>query len=174
MKRKNIIYVIVVFLLSISVIITTLVVKNKDNNKMTILLGNQIETNIEVNDTFTSSFMDSLFLLNLIKNDASKQVDNKIVKLSVLIKNSNKIIINIGKIDIDNNIDVKEDRLYYDYDILNACKEKLINNVIQIKNYIYLINKKASIEILPLTYQFEINDKKIIDLYNEINKNFIQ
>lgn len=174
MKRK-IIYVSIVFLLIISVLTTTLIVKNKySQKKIILLLGNNIKTNMIVNDTFTSAFMDSEYLLNLIKNDASKQVDNKIVKLSILIKNSKKVLINIGQIDINSHIDVKEDKLYYDLDILNSCKEKLIYNVIQIKNYILLTNKDVIIEILPLTYSFATNDESIINLYKEINTYFIQ
>lgn len=172
--KKAVLYVFVVFFLIISTLIFTVIIKNNsDGNNINVLLGNKI--NIEdskTNDTFTNEFMDSNYLKQLILNDASKQIDNKIVKLSYLIKKSKNIYIYIGINDFNTliNEDSLNNKLTYDFDLLKRKQEIYFNNLVIIKNKIIQINDKANITFIKLPYLYLIKDKTILDFYSNINE----
>ena len=172
--KKAVLYVFVVFFLIISTLIFTVIIKNNsDGNNINVLLGNKI--NIEdskTNDTFTNEFMDSNYLKQLILNDASKQIDNKIVKLSYLIKKSKNIYIYIGINDFNTliNEDSLNNKLTYDFDLLKRKQEIYFNNLVIIKNKIIQINDKANITFINLPYLYLIKDKTILDFYSNINE----
>ena len=75
MNKKKIIYVIITFLLMITIILLSINLHNRKNKSFVICLGNPIN-NQEIDETFTSSFMDSSFLLKLLENDSSKNIKN--------------------------------------------------------------------------------------------------
>ena len=88
-KSKVIYALIVVLLISITIAVTLVLNKKYVSDKQYIsLVGNDVENIDNVDKTFTSSFMDSDYLLSLLENDASKIIDEKIVKLSQLVKKS--------------------------------------------------------------------------------------
>ena len=168
MKRKIIYITIVMLLVSITLLVTLSLKKDNKYQKI-VLLGN--DYNIENADkTFTSSFMDSEYLLTILESDASKVIDNKVIKLSNLIKSSTNVIINIGKIDIEEQISIIDNKLIYDLDIINRKKEMLIHNKEHIVSIIHSINDKTIIEFVELSYPYSINDDNIISIYKEINE----
>lgn len=170
MNKKKIIYVIITFLLVITIILLSINLHNRKNKSFVICLGNPIN-NQEIDETFTSSFMDSSFLLKLLENDSSKNINNKIVKLSNHIKSSSLIIINLGNFEISNLI--KENKvLTYDYELLGRQRNVLLDNIPKIIESIRNLNHLANISIYPLTYSFNFNDEYLIDFYKNINDSF--
>lgn len=177
--KKTILYLLTLLLIPLVVTFSICLLHNDENDIKGLLIGNNIE-NVNVNysydDTFTSSFMDSSYLLKMIKNDASKEIDNKIVKLSTLIKKSNFVIINIGLVDIESliNINENENKLIYDEEILYQKSEVLISNLKQIIDLIYDYNDKIGLFINKLSYNYYTNDAIVINLYKNINKLYEQ
>lgn len=177
--KKTILYLLTLLLIPLVVTFSICLLHNDKNNIKGLLIGNNIE-NVNVNypydDTFTSSFMDSAYLLKMIKNDASKEIDNKIVKLSTLIKKSNFVIINIGLVDIESliNINENENKLIYDEEILYQKSEVLISNLKQIIDLIYDYNDKIGLFISKLSYNYYTNDAIVINLYKNINNLYEQ
>ena len=177
--KKTILYLLTLLLIPLVVTFSICLLHNDKNDIKGLLIGNNIE-NVNVNypydDTFTSSFMDSSYLLKMIKNDASKEIDNKIVKLSTLIKKSNFVIINIGLVDIESliNINENENKLIYDEEILYQKSEVLISNLKQIIDLIYDYNDKIGLFINKLSYNYYANDAIVINLYKNINKLYEQ
>ena len=177
--KKTILYLLTLLLIPLVVTFSICLLHNDKNDIKGLLIGNNIE-NVNVNypydDTFTSSFMDSSYLLKMIKNDASKEIDNKIVKLSTLIKKSNFVIINIGLVDIESliNINENENKLIYDEEILYQKSEVLISNLKQIIDLIYDYNDKIGLFINKLSYNFYTNDAIVINLYKNINNLYEQ
>ena len=168
MKRKIIYITIVMLLVSITLLVTISLKKDNKYQKV-ILLGNDYNiTNAD--KTFTSSFMDSQYLLTILESDASKVIDDKVIKLSNLIKSSTNVIINIGKIDIEEQISIIDNKLIYDLDIINRKKEMLIHNKEHIVSIIHSINDKTIIEFVELSYPYSIHDDNIISIYKEINE----
>lgn len=168
MKLKRIIYVIVIAFLIISIITLSIKIFKIDNHKTTII-GNTIENiDDETDDTFTSNFMTSSLLLKMLTNDASKERNGKLIKLSKLIDASDKIIINVGLIDLCNYIK-EEDSLIYDETILNRQSEITISNISSIVNIVNTKCKKTKIVINELVYPYSIKDDKLLDIFNEIN-----
>lgn len=177
--KKTILYLLTLLLIPLVVTFSICLLHNDKNDIKGLLIGNNIE-NVNVNypydDTFTSSFMDSSYLLKMIKNDASKEIDNKIVKLSTLIKKSNFVIINIGLVDIESliNINENENKLIYDEEILYQKSEVLISNIKQIIDLIYDYNDKIDLFINKLSYNYYTNDAIVINLYKNINNLYEQ
>lgn len=177
--KKTILYLLTLLLIPLVVTFSICLLHNDKNAIKGLLIGNNIE-NVNVNypydDTFTSSFMDSSYLLKMIKNDASKEIDNKIVKLSTLIKKSNFVIINIGLVDIESliNINENENKLIYDEEILYQKSEVLISNLKQIIDLIYDYNDKIGLFINKLSYNYYTNDAIVINLYKNINNLYEQ
>ena len=177
--KKTILYLLTLLLIPLVVTFSICLLHNDKNDIKGLLIGNNIE-NVNVNypydDTFTSSFMDSSYLLKMIKNDASKEIDNKIVKLSTLIKKSNFIIISIGLVDIESliNINENENKLIYDEEILYQKSEVLISNLKQIIDLIYDYNDKIDLFINKLSYNYYTNDAIVINLYKNINNLYEQ
>ena len=177
--KKTILYLLTLLLIPLVVTFSICLLHNDKNDIKGLLIGNNIE-NVNVNysydDTFTSSFMDSSYLLKMIKNDASKEIDNKIVKLSTLIKKSNFVIINIGLVDIESliNINENENKLIYDEEILYQKSEVLISNLKQIIDLIYDYNDKIGLFINKLSYNYYTNDAIVINLYKNINNLYEQ
>ena len=146
MRLKRIIYVIVIAFLIISIITLSIKIFKIDNHKTTII-GNTIENiDDETDDTFTSNFMTSSLLLKMLTNDASKEKNGKLIKLSKLIDASDEIIINVGLIDLCNYIK-EEDILIYDETILNRQSEITISNISSIVNIVNTKCKKTKIVI---------------------------
>lgn len=177
--KKTILYLLTLLLIPLVVTFSICLLHNDKNDIKGLLIGNNIE-NVNVNypydDTFTSSFMDSAYLLKMIKNDASKEIDNKIVKLSTLIKKSSFVIINIGLVDIESliNINENENKLIYDEEILYQKSEVLISNLKQIIDLIYDYNDKIGLFINKLSYNYYTNDAIVINLYKNINNLYEQ
>ena len=171
MKHKfKLIYIAIVILLVSITLTITLTLRKVNKEQKVLLLGN--DYNIEkVDKTFTSSFMDSNYLLTILESDASKVIDNKVVKLSNLIKSSDMVLINIGKVDLEEQVIIEEDKLIYDLDIINRKKEILINNKKSIVSTINNIKKDIIIEFIQLDYPYQTNDKELVLIYKEINEN---
>ena len=72
------------FLLVLIVVLFSSLIIKKDNDKVTVI-GNETANDSNYDQTFTSSFMTSSFLLKMLNNDASKSIDGKIIKLSLLL-----------------------------------------------------------------------------------------
>lgn len=177
--KKTILYLLTLLLIPLVVTFSICLLHNDKNDIKGLLIGNNIENanvNYPYDDTFTSSFMDSSYLLKMIKNDASKEIDNKIVKLSTLIKKSNFVIINIGLVDIESliNINENENKLIYDEEILYQKSEVLISNLKQIIDLIYDYNDKIDLFINKLSYNYYTNDAIVINLYKNINNLYEQ
>ena len=174
MKLKKIIYIIsIITLIFLIVMFSTLIYKNQRKDKIT-LLGNNIELSYEtIDDTFTSNFMTSTLLLKMIENDASKEKDGKVVKLSNVINQSKEIIINIGQIDLCNFI--KEDEsLLYDEIVLIRQSEIILSNI---NNIFKIVNNKSNnckITICNIDYPYTIYDEKLINIFNNINEQINQ
>ena len=155
--KRKIIYIIIVLSLVFITLLTTLIIRNNTKQTKTILLGNDISIHENIDKTFTSSFMDSEYLLTLLESDASKTIEGKIVKLSNIIKESSLIIINIGYVDINyvlntNNVDEQ---------IINRRCEVIINNVNKIIQLILKINEKVSIKLLEIDFKNEVINEYI-------------
>lgn len=155
--KRKIIYIIIVLSLVFITLLTTLIIRNNTKQTKTILLGNDISIHENIDKTFTSSFMDSEYLLTLLESDASKTIEGKIVKLSNLIKESSLIIINIGYVDINyvlntNNVDEQ---------IINRRCEVIINNVNKIIQLILNTNEKVSIKLLEIDFKNEVINEYI-------------
>ena len=169
-KSKVIYALIVVLLISITIAVTLVLNKKYVNDKQYIsLVGNDVENIDNIDKTFTSSFMDSDYLLSLLENDASKIIDEKIVKLSQLVKKSSLVMVNIGKIDIKNNISFNGETLNYDVDILQRKKEILFNNIYRIIEKLLGYNKNLTIELIYLTWDENIKDDFINNIIEDIN-----
>jgi hypothetical protein len=123
------------------------------------LLGNPIEniTYGNVDETFTSTFMTSNFLLKMIENDASKQCDDKLIKLSSLMQDSKIIIINIGYMDLCN-ID--------DEEMLIRQSEITVSNI---KSIVNLILQKSKNTMIYLCLIQSIENSNLVHIYQDIN-----
>ena len=169
-NKKKILYSIVLILLIISIILLSINLINRKNKSFVICIGNPIN-NQEIDETFASSFMDSSFLLKLLENDSSKNVNNKIVKLSNYVKSSSMIIINIGNFEISDLIE-ETTSLTYDYELLERQRNVLLSNIPKIVDLVRNINYFANISIQPLIYSFLINDESLVEFYKNTNDSF--
>ena len=168
MKLKKIIYILAILSMIFFIVMLSIKIFSNNTGKTTII-GNNIE-NIdgEIDDTFTSSFMTSSLLLKMLINDASKESEGKLIKLSNLINNSDKIIINVGMVDLCNYIKEKE-TLIYDETVINRQSEITISNISNIIDIVNSRCKNTTIFIQTLTYPYNIKDEKLISIFNEIN-----
>ena len=100
MRLKKLVFKLIVLVMIFVIITLSICIfykkDNKENN-YTILLGNPLDTSItiEYDDTFTSEFMSSSYLIKMFTNDASKSVDGKLIKLSNLIKKADIVILTL-------------------------------------------------------------------------------
>ena len=179
MKHKNIIYIFTsIFLIICIVVLSTLItVKNNKKDDYGLILGNVIEEEISLpncNQSFASSFMSVSYLEKMIKNDASKIINNKIVKLSKLIKDASYIIINIGVYDLCSNIKINEttNTLIYDEEVLKQKKQIIISIVNTIINDIHTINQNLILYLKNIDYNYKIHDYELIKIFNELNQSY--
>ena len=123
--------------------------------------------------TFTSSFMDSSYLLKLLSFDASKSNEGTIEKLSDIIKKSSFIIINIGLIDFDNLIKIDETNniLIYDEEMLYQKSEIFYSNLKNIITHIYKYNKSIDLYVKKISYHYYINNDNLLTFYSLVNEN---
>ena len=168
MKLKKIIYSgVTILLITLIITFTTLIIKSY-NKEQVIILGNPIE-NISydnADDTFTSDFMTSNFLLKMLENDASKQNEERLIKLSSLIQNSKTIIVNIGYMDLCN---------ISDEELLKRQAEITINNIKNIVKLVIQNSKNANIYVCLLSIPedvilssiFQETNNKIKQISNE-------
>lgn len=175
--KKTILYILTLILIPIIITFSICLLPKNNNDNKGLLIGNTVENiniNYQYDDTFTSSFMDSSYLLKMLKNDASKEIENKIVKLSSLIKKSSFIIINIGLVDIESLIEVneKENLLIFDEELIYQKCEILFSNLRQCIKTTYEYNDKIAVFINKLSYNYYINDEKLINIYNDINNSY--
>lgn len=175
--KKTILYILTLILIPIIITFSICLLPKNNNDNKGLLIGNTVENiniNYQYDDTFTSSFMDSSYLLKMLKNDASKEIENKIIKLSSLIKKSSFIIINIGLVDIESLIEVneKENLLIFDEELIYQKCEILFSNLRQCIKKTYEYNDKITVFINKLSYNYYINDEKLINIYNEINNSY--
>ena len=169
--KKCFIYVVPILVICLSILLCINLKNNK--NQQVIVIGNTLNINTEtnINQTFTNSFMDSFFLLNLLENDASKKVDDKIIKLSHLIRQSSLIIVNIGKNDLNSNVNnnEKENNITFDIELLNSKLDKFSYNI---KTIIYLIksyNKNVNIQLLTIDYPYSVINNDLLSIYKHCN-----
>ena len=174
MKHKGLLYKIIMVILVSLIVTLSLLIFNNQNNKKVLVIGNPItlNENIEYNDSFTSPFMSSSFLNRMLESDASKIVDDKIVKLSNLIKNSNDIFINIGLIDITSNIkeNTINNTLTYDLELLSRQMQLSMDFVIQIIDKVCLINNNANIYLIKQSYPYKVVNLEIETIFNSYNE----
>lgn len=179
MKHKNILYIFTsVFLIICIVVLSTLItIKSNKKDDYGIILGNLIEEKINLpncNQSFASNFMSVSYLEKMIKNDASKIINNKIVKLSKLIKDASYIIINIGVYDLCSNIKINEttNTLIYDEEVLKQKKQIIISIVNTIINDIHTINQNLIVYLKNVDYNYKIHDYELIKIFNELNQSY--
>lgn len=179
MKHKNILYIFTsVFLIICIVVLSTLItIKSNKKDDYGIILGNVIEEKINIpncNQSFASNFMSVSYLEKMIKNDASKIINNKIVKLSKLIKNASYIIINIGEYDLSSNIKINEttNTLIYDEEVLRQKNEIIVSIVNIIIGDIQSMNQNLIVYLKNVDYNYQIHDYKLINIFNELNQSY--
>lgn len=179
MKHKNILYIFTsVFLIICIVVLSTLItIKSNKKDDYGIILGNVIEEKINLpncNQSFASNFMSVSYLEKMIKNDASKIINNKIVKLSKLIKNASYIIINIGEYDLYSNIKINEttNTLIYDEEVLRQKNEIIVSIVNIIIGDIQSMNQNLIVYLKNVDYNYQIHDYKLINIFNELNQSY--
>lgn len=180
MKHKKVmllcIGIVVIILASFISVIKYKTTKQED---FIVMLGNDfndVKVNTSIDKTFVSNFMESDYLLKIINNDASKIVDNKVLKISALVKKSNIAFISIGTNDIKNLIKVDESlkTVSFDEDIVNRKIEILLFNVNEIVNQLKTINPSINVYLLKIEYFLNYKNEKIesyIDLINQRYKN---
>ncbi len=180
MKHKKVmllcIGIVVIILASFISVIKYKTTKQED---FIVMLGNDfndVKVNTSIDKTFVSNFMESDYLLKIINNDASKIVDDKVLKISALVKKSNIAFISIGTNDIKNLIKVDESlkTVSFDEDIVNRKIEILLFNVNEIVNQLKTINPSINVYLLKIEYFLNYKNEKIesyIDLINQRYKN---
>ena len=161
---KKILYKLLVLLFVVFITLLTTIIykeskKEKDNY---LLLGNTLNYQLEVtyDDSFASDLIDSAFLVKMINSDCSKQVNDKIVKLSSLIKSNKNIIIYIGKVDVSSFSD--------DLQVNDRKIRILINNVETIIVTLLKVKKSYNIYLLNVENNDKINQEyeKLRQKYN--------
>lgn len=166
MKHKKIFVILSIVLLIVIILLSVSLAKYKYNDQK-LLLGNDI--NIEnVDKTFVSEQMDASYLLKMLEYDASKVKEDKIIKLSVLIKNSKHIIINIGKVDI---LSYVSDNLSFDEEIITRKMEITLDYIDKIVKKIKKINNKSIVQLCHLSYYNEVKNENLAIKINEFNMN---
>ncbi|MDY2888747.1 MAG: hypothetical protein SOU19_04185 [Candidatus Caccosoma sp.] len=180
MKHKKVmllcIGIVVIILASFISVIKYKTTKQED---FIVMLGNDfndVKVNTSIDKTFVSNFMESDYLLKIINNDASKIVDDKVLKISALVKKSNIAFISIGTNDIKNLIKVDESlkTVSFDEDIVNRKIEILLFNVNEIVNQLKTINPSINVYLLKIEYFLNYKNEKIesyIELINQRYKN---
>ena len=170
MRLKKVLFKL--FLLVMIFIIVTLSIlvftkKGEEKNEYAILLGNPLDKQItiEYDDTFTSEFMNSSYLLKLFEYDASKSVDGKLVKLTSLIKDSSIVIVNIGDFEIKSLISDS-----YDEEVIDRTIDIYLNNLNAIINHIYDNKKNAQVYVCNIKYTSNNYDKTLADIFSSLNE----
>ena len=178
MKHKKVMFFCIgIVIIIIASFISVIRYKTTKHEDFIIMLGNDF-TNVEVNTpidkTFVSNFMKSDYLLKIIKSDASKIVDDKILKISALVKKSNIAFVSIGTNDIKNQIKVDESlkAISFDDDIINRKIEILLCNVKEIVNQLKVINPNINIYLLKIDYFLNYKNEKIESYIDLINQNY--
>lgn len=170
MRLKKVLFKLVLLvMIFIIVTLSILIFTKKDETKTdyAILLGNPLENqiSIEYDDTFTSEFMNSSYLLKLFKHDASKSVDGKLIKLSSLIKDSSVVIVNIGSFEIKSLITDS-----YDEEIIDRTIDVYLNNLDDILNNINNNNQNIQMYVCNIKYTESNYDKTLINIFSSLNE----
>lgn len=170
MRLKKVLFKL--FLLVMILIIVTLSIlvftkKGEEKNEYAILLGNPLDKQItiEYDDTFTSEFMNSSYLLKLFEYDASKSVDGKLIKLTSLIKDSSIVIVNIGSFEIKSLITDS-----YDEEIIDRTIDVYLNNLDDILNNINNNNQNIQVYVCNIKYTEGKYDKTLINIFSSLNE----
>lgn len=171
MKHKKLLFPLsLLLLISLIIALTTLIFKK--NTPLTTLLGNPITTNINYDDTFSSSYMDCALLNKMITNDASKIKNEKTIKISKLLKNSSKILIHVGQVDLCNKIvfDEQKNEFIFQEDILNRQIQISVSYMKNILTQILSINKNTAIIIYKVDYPFKTQNDIIQSYFDCLNE----
>ena len=180
MKHKKImLFCIVIVVIIIASFISVIKYKTTKQDDFIVMLGNDftdVKVNAPIDKTFVSNFMESDYLLKIVTNDASKIVDEKVLKISALVKKSNIAFISIGTNDIKNQVKVNENlkTVSFDEDIVNRKIEILLFNVNEIVNQLKVFNPNINIYLLKIEYFLNYKNEKIesyVDLINQKYKN---
>ena len=170
MRLKKVLFKL--FLLVMILIIVTLSIlvftkKGEEKNEYAILLGNPLDKQItiEYDDTFTSEFMNSSYLLKLFEYDASKSVDGKLIKLTSLIKDSSIVIVNIGDLEIKSLINASDDQ-----EVIDRTIDIYLNNLNAIINHIYDNKKNIQVYVCNIKYTESNYDKTLINIFSSLNE----
>ena len=171
--KKTILYIITLLLIPI-IVTFSICLLPKNQNIKGIIIGNPIENvnlKYSYDNSFTSSFMNSSFLLQMLENDASKESEGKIIKLSRLIKDSSFILINIGKVDLSSLIKIneKENKLIFDKELIYQKSQVITYNLQQCIDLIFQYNNNIDVYIAKIAYNYSINNSDLINCYNDIN-----
>lgn len=179
MKLKKMIYLSVMFALIILLIIFGCLIhlKSSTNTINKVLIGNKItmETNKnEYDETFTFDYMSIAYLNKMLEIDASKIVDNKVKKLSSLLKESSLVVINIGIYDLKSVIleDSLNTKLIYDQEVLTRQEELVESLIVNVIQNIQSINDKIFIYLLKVDYPYSILDNYVLKTFESLNKNY--
>ncbi len=179
MKLKKIIFriFIVLMLLCIIILSTFIYYKHKSYRQYGALLGcptEEIHFNSECNKVFVYEYMSASYLQKMIEMDASKKVDDQIVKLSSIISSTTYIVINIGSYDITSMIHVNEYKqtLSYDVDILKRKVDVVTSTMSTIVSQIQSINEYTRIYLLSQMYPYEIYDENVDKIFTSLNESY--
>lgn len=173
--KKTMLFCIVIIVIIIASFISVIKYKTTKQEDFIVMLGNDfadVKVNASIDKTFVSNFMESDYLLKIINKDASKIVDNKVLKISQLVKKSNIAFISIGTNDIKNLIKVDESLkvISFDEEIINRKIEILLFNVNEIVNQLKTINPSINVYLLKLDYFLNYKSEKVesyVDLINQ-------
>lgn len=170
MLFKLILLVMIFLIITLSICIFSK--KDNEEDNFAILIGNPLESKltIDYDDTFTSEFMSSSYLLKMFENDASKSVDGKVIKLTSLVKKANVIILNIGSFEIYSVIDVYANS--YDDEILNRTIDIYLNHLNMIIDNIKEIN--SNLYVCNIKYPLSSYNKDLSIIFKNLNESINQ
>lgn len=173
MKLSNNKYVsIILALVLISSILSGKIFLSKHKNNEA-LMGVYMNLPSHIDTSFASNFMDSSYLVKVLKNNYSKTIKGKVISVSAYIKKQNIIIVNIGEYDINKTINSSEHQYdFLDKEILERQINILLTNVDFILSLIKEINHNCSIKLCEITNTKLTETPFINDIYNEINDNY--
>lgn len=179
MKHKKIFYKIIITLMIFLIVALSAFIahKHKSYQQYGALLGcptEEIHFNSEYNETFVYEYMSASYLQKMIEMDASKKVEDKIVKLSSVIKSTTFIIINIGSYDLTSLIHVNEykNTLNYDLEVLYRQVDILTSMMSTIIYQVLSINNHTKLYLMSQIYPYEIYDENIDQVYTSLNESY--
>ena len=171
MKKLKIINIILII---ISIILLSLIYFKKNQKIKGIAYGNDVNYDYKSFNNCNKIFLSNntcYELLDMLNKDVSKVNSGKLEKISSLLKDSNYVILQLGKEDFKRIIKLNEytNTLIYDQDILIRSKDLFLNFYNEIIDKIYTINEDINIFTLQITNPYYVNDEFIKDFFLEVN-----